>query len=112
QVLSDSGASINGGTLVDPDLSGVDFSTPGSYTVSITGSENGEQATPVPVMINVIPTPVIDVVNPTVYYQVGQSPTPAQVLADAGISINVGSVSMPDLSGVNFAKTGTYTVTV
>jgi phospholipase C len=112
QVLSASGASINGGTLADPDLSGVDFSTPGSYTVSITGSENGEQATAVPVTINVIPTPVIDVVNPTVYYQVGQSPTLAQVLADAGISINVGSVSMPDLSGVNFAKTGTYTVTV
>jgi phospholipase C len=112
QVLNDSEASINGGTLADPDLSGVDFSTPGSYTVSITGSENGEQSTPVSVTINVIPTPVIDVVNPTVYYQVGQSPTPAQVLADAGISINVGSVSMPDLSGVNFAKTGAYTVTV
>jgi phospholipase C len=111
-ILSDAGASINSGTLATPDLTGVDLSTPGTYTVSITGSENGEQATPVPVTITVIPAPAITLANTTVRYRVGESPTPVQVLADAGATINTGDLNTPDLSGVDFTRAGSATVTI
>ena len=112
RILTDAGASINAGTLATPDLSGVDLTKPGSYTVSITGSAGGQQATPVSVRVKVIPTPTIALANSTVTYQDGESPTPAQVLADAGATINTGALDAPDLSGVDFTAAGSYTVTI
>ncbi len=112
QVLTDAGASINSGALAEPDLTGVDFTTPGDYTASITGSSAGEQATPVTLHIKVIAIPAISLVESTVTYKAGESPTPADVIAAAGASINVGTVDAPDLSGVDFTKAGSYAVTV
>jgi phospholipase C len=111
-ILKDAGASINSGTLAEPDLSGIDLSSPGNYTVSIGGSSAGEQATPVTVQVTVIPPPAITLTNSTVHYLAGESPPPAQVLADAGATINAGALEAPDLSGVDFGKAGSYTVKV
>jgi phospholipase C len=112
EILTDSGASINSGTLADSDLTGIDLTMPGTYTVSITGSSEGEQATPVTVTITVIPTPTIALHNSNLTYGGSESPTPAQVLARAGATINIGSLDEPDLSGVDFTKSGSYTVTI
>ncbi|NMO53773.1 hypothetical protein HH310_21640 [Actinoplanes sp. TBRC 11911] len=56
-VLSALGASISNaasGATMFVDLSGVDFDTPGSYRVAVTGSLHGVAATPVPATINVL----------------------------------------------------------
>ncbi|GAA5186635.1 hypothetical protein GCM10023322_33320 [Rugosimonospora acidiphila] len=56
-VLSALGASISNassGATVSVDLSGVDFDTPGSYRVNVTGSLHGVAAVPVPATINVL----------------------------------------------------------
>ncbi|GAA5186639.1 hypothetical protein GCM10023322_33340 [Rugosimonospora acidiphila] len=111
------GATIVGGTLALPDLSGIDFTQAGSHEVQITGGGNGVPA--IPATLTVIVTdagpsaaPVITLAKPALSYPVGASPTAAQVATAAGAAITHGALDELDLSGVDFSKPGTYEVVV
>ncbi|NMO53774.1 hypothetical protein HH310_21645 [Actinoplanes sp. TBRC 11911] len=111
------GATIVGGTLALPDLSGIDFSQAGSHQVQITGGGNGVPAIPATLTVIVAKAgpsaaPVITLAKPVLTYPVGASPTAAQVATAAGAAITHGALDPLDLSGVKFSKPGTYGVTV
>jgi phospholipase C len=121
---SAAGAAITQGTLDLPSLDGVDFDTPGSYQVQITGSSSGIQAFPAAVTVVVQAAsgdnpgggsgggPVVSLATPTLTYEVGPAPAATDVAAAAGATISSGGLDPIDLSGVDFTTPGTYTVQV
>jgi phospholipase C len=114
-VRSLAGASIRGGVLDLPDLSPVDFSTPGSYQIEITGAGNGVSATPVPVIVLVVHpdgAPMISLHKSALAYPVGGAPSPAAVAVAAGAAISHGELDPISLAGVDFGTPGSYLVSV
>jgi phospholipase C len=113
------GAAVaDGGTLDLPDLSDVDFSTPGSYQVEITGKAGGITAIPALLTIVVegsgapLGRPVVSLAHDTLVYAVGSAPTATKLTGDAGVSISHGTLDPISLAGVDFTKAGSYQVAV
>ncbi|TLG72992.1 LapB repeat-containing protein [Culicoidibacter larvae] len=108
------------GEVITPvvDLSGVDFNTPGTYTVTVTAtdSSNNQAELTVTVTIQDETAPVVTIAASDVTYELGSMVTDAQVISDAGIVVtdNSGATIIPtlDLSGVDFNTVGTYPVMV
>ena len=113
-VLTDAGATTNVGTL-SIDTSGVDWSTPGPYTATLTATDGGFTTTE-PLTI-VITSDTVPLATPTGGLDASNTaPTTAQVLAALGASLPQGDggtlgVEYPD--GVpDWDTPGSYTVEV
>lgn len=110
EVAGAAGAAITDGALNPIDLSGVDFTTAGTYSVTITGGDGNDSATPVTLTIVVVPKPVITAFNSHIQTTTGVALSSNQVVLAAGASTSEGQISPVDLSGVDWNTPGTYTV--
>jgi phospholipase C len=114
QVLTATGATISHGALDPVSLAGVDFSTPGTYPITLNGSDSmtSQSAAPVTVTISVVAVPVITLAASSLSVPFGTTLSSALVLAQARASISSGALGTVDLSGVNTAKAGSYGVSI
>ncbi|MFZ4896511.1 glycoside hydrolase family 97 catalytic domain-containing protein [Plantibacter sp. Mn2098] len=110
-LLQRSGATTTAGTL-NIDTTAVDFTTPGSYTAQVGAEFDGSTANTVPVTIQVVPVIAIQLQHPELSYQQGTTLSEATVEGDLGISLSTEGMSSVDLSALDTATVGTYTVTV
>jgi hypothetical protein len=121
-VLTALGATLTGsgnGQLA-ADLSGVDFSVPGDYTVTVADSDANDLAPTQTATVDVVPQPVITLPETTVYLPVNvENPLPeATLLANSGATLTDGNGNAvagslaADTSGVNGSVPGKYTATI
>ena len=103
------GASVSGQGTPQVDLSAVDFSSPGRYSVQVTGGADGIAATPVAVLITV--QPVISLKHAKVKLPAGPKLTGKAALQAAGAKITSGSLAAPNLASIA-TKPGTHKVKV
>jgi len=118
EILHDAGVEVsdNSGETITPevDMSGVDFNKPGSYEVEVKATDSAGNTTVGKVTIKVLDTtpPVLNITNGEQTYEVGKQKTPAEILADAGVTVtdDSGEEIKPevDMSGVDFNKPGDY----
>jgi len=125
QILADANITVsdNSITPIIPtvDLSGVDFNTPGTYTITVRAQDaNGNEATPFEITVTIAPgndtTPPVITGDTSVSFYINRPVTPEQFIEAAHIVVTDDSglpiVPNVDLSGVNFGATGSYPVTV
>ncbi|MBR7835309.1 InlB B-repeat-containing protein [Actinospica durhamensis] len=93
------------------DSSDVDYSAVGSYTALVTATEDGYISDPVAVVVQVVPVATVQLTNSSVSVN-GLGLNQAEVLDGLGAALNVDGVVNVDLSTVNKAVAGSYTVTV
>ncbi|QMU71402.1 carbohydrate-binding protein [Streptacidiphilus sp. P02-A3a] len=93
------------------DGSKVDYTTPGSYTVLVTATENGFVSDPVAVTVRVVPVVTLSLANSSVSLA-GTGLSQAAVLDGLGGGLNVDGTVNADLSQVDPAVSGSYPVTV
>ncbi len=117
------GASVTnstGGGQPVVNVSGVDWSVPGIYSVTVSDSDAHDAAATAPASVRVVPTPVVTIPATTVSLPVNANdPLPAAtLLANAGAALTdgqgnaVGGTLAADTSGVNGSLAGTYTATI
>ncbi len=111
-VLADLGAMLPPGASgpLTIDLTGtvpgdqaVEWDQPGSYTVTVSDSDSGDDLAPATATIVIGGQPVASVANPTVYFNVSNPPTPSSVLAAAAPTL---------VSSLGQSITGTFTATL
>lgn len=110
--LTDAGGDSVQGTL-STDTSQVG-STAGTYTATITATDQyGFTTQPAEVSV-VISSAAIGFKTSTVTFQAGSSPTPSAVLSALGASVTGSGTGSPSvsLSGVDFNQPGSYSVTI
>jgi hypothetical protein len=108
ELLGAAGATVNGGSA-EVDLAGVNFSSPGRYSVQVTGGANGVAATPATVTITI--QPVITLKHSKVKIQQGPKLTGKAALQAAGAKITSGALVAPNLTSI-VTKPGSHKVTV
>jgi hypothetical protein len=112
------GSSNAGAPVVD--TSAVDWSVPGTYSVTVTDGSVDDAANTVTASIRIVPAPVLTLPETTVYLPVNaEDPLPAgTLLANAGAILTDGQGNpidgtlSADTSGVNGAVAGTYQATI
>jgi len=111
----------NSGETIVPviDLSGVDFNTVGTYTVTVNAKDSaGNEATPVTISVSVRPAPILQIKmdHAALTYEVGTELTEERIVDDANIFIvynnDLTITSNVDLSAVNASELGNYPVGV
>jgi phospholipase C len=113
EVAVAAGVQISAGTLDPIALAGVDFGTPGTYTVTVSGSDGDQHATPAALTIGVVRTPTITVGDAPIEVLVGAPDlTSARVLAESFASISSGALDTVDLSSVDVGAAGSYQVSI
>jgi len=111
--------STTGGTPV-VNTSGVDWSVPATYGVTVSDSTANDRAPTVSASIQVVPVPVVTLPTTNIYLPVSATdPLPAAtLLASANPALtdgqgnNVAGTLSADTSGVNGSVAGTYTATI
>lgn len=103
---------ISSGTVDAISLAGVDFSTPGVYSVKVSGSDGKTSATPVSLTIEVIEPPEVTLGISRLTTPLGQPITSGQIVSETQARVSEGKLDPVVLAGVNFNKAGTYTVEV
>ncbi|MEV4557725.1 LamG-like jellyroll fold domain-containing protein [Kitasatospora sp. NPDC049285] len=93
------------------DAGGVNWLTPGWYTVLVTAVADGRTSAPVAVTVHVVPVARLSVGNPTVQAP-GLGLSSSAVLGGLNPALNVPGTLSVDLSAVDTSRTGDYPVTV
>jgi hypothetical protein len=112
------GSTTGGGPVVD--TSGVDWSVPGTYGVTVSDGSAVDAANTVTASIRIVPVPVLNLPQTTVYLPVNaEDPLPTgTLLANAGAILSDGQGNAiagtlsADTSHVNGSLPGTYTATI
>ncbi|MBC2254084.1 LapB repeat-containing protein [Listeria ivanovii] len=114
QFLADIHAETDDGSVVTSDFTEkVDFSNPGTYTVTLQSENNaGLKAAPVQVEFIVLAKTAITA-EPEITYEIDATKNEAQFLDDVAAKTNDGTVVTSDFKEVvNLAKSGEYIVTL
>ncbi|EAG9321959.1 LapB repeat-containing protein [Listeria monocytogenes] len=113
QFLADIKAEANGATITSNLVDQVDFSTPGTYKVTLNAENTaGLKGEPIQVAVTIIKKTIITA-QPEVTYEMNESKTEAEFLTDIQASTNDGSQITSDFATtVDFRKAGNYTVTL
>ncbi|EAF5665606.1 LapB repeat-containing protein [Listeria innocua] len=113
QFLKDINASANGGTITSDFADKVDFSTPGTYTVTLNASNSaGLTADPVQVTVTIVEQTVITA-ETEVSYNMNDAKTEAEFLADINAVTNNSAAITTDFDTVvDLTTAGEYTVTL
>jgi hypothetical protein len=120
-VLSALGATLTGSTSghLEVDLSGVNFSKPGSYTVTVSDSDAADDAATRTATIEVVTAPVVTVRHSKIELGAsGRALSEEALIAAAGATLTDGDgktiagTLTADISGVNWRVAGTYTATI
>ncbi|MBC1377457.1 LapB repeat-containing protein [Listeria innocua] len=113
QFLKDINAIANGGTITSDFADKVDFSTPGTYTVTLNASNSvGLTADPVQVTVTIVEQTVITA-ETEVSYNMNDAKTEAEFLADIKAVTNDNTAITTDFDTVvDLTKAGEYTVTL
>ncbi|EPT0384248.1 LapB repeat-containing protein [Listeria monocytogenes] len=113
QFLKDIKADANGGTITSDFAEKVDFTKPGTYTVTLNASNTaGLKAEPVQVTVTVIEKTVITA-DAEVNYDMNATKSEADFLADIKAVTNDGTAITTDFAtAVDLTKAGEYTVTL
>ncbi|EEP0529962.1 LapB repeat-containing protein [Listeria monocytogenes] len=113
QFLADIKAEANGATITSNLVDQVDFSTPGTYKVTLNAENTaGLKGEPIQVAVTIIKKTIITA-QPEVTYEMNESKTEAEFLTDIQASTNDGSQITSDfVTTVDFRKAGNYTVTL
>ncbi|EAD5401976.1 LPXTG cell wall anchor domain-containing protein [Listeria monocytogenes] len=111
--LTDIKADANGGTITSDFAEKVDFTKPGTYTVTLNASNTaGLKAEPVQVTVTVIEKTVITA-DAEVSYDMNATKSEADFLADIKAATNDGTAITTDFAtAVDLTKAGEYTVTL
>ncbi|EAD5763165.1 LPXTG cell wall anchor domain-containing protein [Listeria monocytogenes] len=111
--LTDIKADANGGTITSDFSEKVDFTKPGTYTVTLNASNTaGLKAEPVQVTVTVIEKTVITA-EAEVSYDMNATKSEADFLADIKAATNDGTAITTDFAtAVDLTKAGEYTVTL
>ncbi|EIE4864070.1 LapB repeat-containing protein [Listeria monocytogenes] len=111
--LTDIKADANGGTITSDFAEKVDFTKPGTYTVTLNASNTaGLKAEPVQVTVTVIEKTVITA-EAEVSYDMNATKSEADFLADIKAATNDGTAITTDFAtAVDLTKAGEYTVTL
>ncbi|EAD0723490.1 internalin-like protein [Listeria monocytogenes] len=111
--LTDIKADANGGTITSDFAEKVDFTKPGTYTVTLNASNTaGLRAEPVQVTVTVIEKTVITA-EAEVSYDMNATKSEADFLADIKAATNDGTTITTDFAtAVDLTKAGEYTVTL
>ncbi|EAE5856605.1 LPXTG cell wall anchor domain-containing protein [Listeria monocytogenes] len=111
--LTDIKADANGGTITSDFAEKVDFTKPGTYTVTLNASNTaGLRAEPVQVTVTVIEKTVITA-EAEVSYDMNATKSEADFLADIKAATNDGTAITTDFAtAVDLTKAGEYTVTL
>ncbi|ELA3158359.1 LapB repeat-containing protein [Listeria monocytogenes] len=111
--LTDIKADANGGTITSDFAEKVDFTKPGTYTVTLNASNTaGLKAEPVQVTVTVIEKTVITA-DAEVNYDMNATKSEADFLADIKAVTNDGTAITTDFAtAVDLTKAGEYTVTL
>ncbi|EPA8842734.1 LapB repeat-containing protein [Listeria monocytogenes] len=111
--LTDIKADANGGTITSDFAEKVDFTKPGTYTVTLNASNTaGLKAEPVQVTVTVIEKTVITA-DAEVNYDMNATKSEADFLADIKAATNDGTAITTDFAtAVDLTKAGEYTVTL
>ncbi|EAD5868277.1 LapB repeat-containing protein [Listeria innocua] len=113
QFLKDINASANGGTITSDFADKVDFSTPGTYTVTLNASNSaGLTADPVQVTVTIVEQTVITA-ETEVSYNMNDAKTEAEFLTDINAVTNNSAAITTDFDTVvDLTTAGEYTVTL
>jgi hypothetical protein len=122
-LINSLGAAVTGSTTSGApvvDTSGVDWSVPGTYSVTVSDGSATDAANTVTASIRIVPVPVLTLPQTTVYLPVNASdPLPVgTLLANAGAILSDGQGNAiagtlsADTSHVNGSLPGTYTATI
>jgi hypothetical protein len=122
-LVSALGATVTGATdggQPEVDTSGVHWSVPGTYAVTVGDGDAHDAAGTVAATIRIVPMPVVSVPVTTVYLpESADNPLPAATLiANAGAALTdgqgnaVAGTLAADASGVNGSVAGTYSATI
>ncbi|EAE7281527.1 LPXTG cell wall anchor domain-containing protein [Listeria monocytogenes] len=111
--LTDIKADANGGTITSDFAEKVDFTKPGTYTVTLNASNTaGLKAEPVQVTVTIIEKTVITA-EAEVSYDMNATKSEADFLADIKAATNDGTTITTDFAtAVDLTKAGEYTVTL
>ncbi|OET27874.1 LapB repeat-containing protein, partial [Listeria monocytogenes] len=111
--LTDIKADANGGTITSDFAEKVDFTKPGTYTVTLNASNTaGLKAEPVQVTVTVIEKTIITA-EAEVSYDMNATKSEADFLADIKAATNDGTAITTDFAtAVDLTKAGEYTVTL
>ncbi|TYV56455.1 LapB repeat-containing protein [Listeria monocytogenes] len=111
--LTDIKADANGGTITSDFAEKVDFTKPGTYTVTLNASNTaGLKAEPVQVTVTVIEKTIITA-EAEVSYDMNATKSEAEFLADIKAATNDGTAITTDFAtAVDLTKAGEYTVTL
>ncbi|EAC9068676.1 LPXTG cell wall anchor domain-containing protein [Listeria monocytogenes] len=111
--LTDIKADANGGTITSDFAEKVDFTKPGTYTVTLNASNTaGLKAEPVQVTVTVIEKTVITA-DAEISYDMNETKAEADFLADIKAATNDGTAITTDFAtAVDLTKAGEYTVTL
>ncbi|EAA0350754.1 LPXTG cell wall anchor domain-containing protein [Listeria monocytogenes] len=113
QFLKDIKADANGATITSDFAEKVDFSKPGTYTVTLNAENTaGLKGEPVQVTVTIIEKTVITA-EPEVSYDMNATKSEADFLADIKAATNDGTAITTDFAtAVDLTKAGEYTVTL
>ncbi|EFS6813582.1 LapB repeat-containing protein [Listeria monocytogenes] len=111
--LTDIKADANGGTITSDFAEKVDFTKPGTYTVTLNASNTaGLKAEPVQITVTVIEKTVITAES-EISYDMNATKSEADFLADIKAATNDGTAVTTDFAtAVDLTKAGEYTVTL
>ncbi|HAB6423045.1 LPXTG cell wall anchor domain-containing protein [Listeria monocytogenes] len=111
--LTDIKADANGGTITSDFAEKVDFTKPGTYTVTLNASNTaGLRAEPVQVTVTIIEKTVITA-DAEISYDMNETKAEADFLADIKAATNDGTAITTDFAtAVDLTKAGEYTVTL
>ncbi|EAD1186756.1 LPXTG cell wall anchor domain-containing protein [Listeria monocytogenes] len=111
--LTDIKADANGGTITSDFAEKVDFTKPGTYTVTLNASNTaGLKAEPVQITVTVIEKTVITA-EAEISYDMNATKSEADFLADIKAATNDGTAVTTDFAtAVDLTKAGEYTVTL
>jgi hypothetical protein len=112
QVLADLGAAMSPQGTLALNWQGAVFQLPGTYKVKVEGLLDGNAGFPQVVTITVVPRAVVSTALTGIEYVAGSTVSEQQLLTDVGAFLSADGSLSADLSVVDFATPGTYSVTI
>jgi len=119
-VLADLGIVVtdDSGEFIEPavDFSAVDFTTPGTYVVSVYAADSSGNATLFDVNVELLPSVLlsIELINDHLFYEIGTNVDEAMIIRDSGLFVasrfDFTVTSNIDTIDANFASIGTYVI--